>query len=197
MLMCPKCDAKYKKSILKKVTHCVDCNEELKDIVEFDDIVVNNYTAALGDPEKWAKSTLVGKYEFDELREVYSIMKNKKMGVYPRERCWLHDVLDEQGIPYKIDILSLPREVVQRNFKRKLNFKDEQHIYVLPEHEQTVKDIIAKCNSKANLSLPEEYKTGAKEFDPDAALVQVKCPSCGEECDFDYPKCPACKKPLY
>jgi len=56
-----------------------------------------------GDPDSWAKSTL--EQEVDKLIKVYEIKPGENVPLESvRNRIWLHDLLDEEKIPYKIAV---------------------------------------------------------------------------------------------
>lgn len=136
MLVCPKCNKNYKKSLLKKSV-CEVCNIKLESVYTMEDVKINVLDMPYGNPERWVTSTLAESYKLEELVE---ITKHGIKSVYHRERNWLHDVMDDNGIPYRIDF------TITKMGKKHI---ETARIYVLPEHADAVYGFIKEYNSQA------------------------------------------------
>jgi hypothetical protein len=195
MLVCPQCKAKYKKTLFKRRRFC-ECTAKAKlvNIFTLEDTKVHSINTPYGNPDLWAKSTLPK--EFDgELAEVYKIKAGKLVSC-PRERAWLHDLLDDNNIAYRIEI-SGEYPMQAGGFRRSRKFKEFQLIYVEKENEKRALRLIKKFLYSQNIVTADEtFDDSREEFDS-ADRPQVACPVCGKECDSDYIKCPACKASMY
>ena len=188
MPWCPKCKTEYQKG----TTHCADCNEKLvRKIRDYEILMKPNF---FGNPELWAKSTLPDSYSGDDLVMIFEIKPVKRAGWLVRERMWLHDILDDNNIPYKIDIIGYRRrrKYVPQMTKRK--FFEKQCIYVQKEHEKKTRRFIKEFLNPKNTVLDDTVDENLTIKD---GIPQVKCSACGKEVDFDYMKCPFCKEPLH
>ena len=144
-------------------------------------------TTEKADYEKLAFSTMFRKEKgYDNLVEIFKIKPdNYTSAETVRHRMWLHDLLDDNGIPYLVEIASV--------WLGRRNHGEVQFIYV------------EKKDRRAAFGLIKEFKN-APQIRPgnvdDAFLLdsskeafpQTKCSACGKEFDFDYVKCPHCKK---
>jgi len=171
--------------------HPVD-PESLQTIKEPDDSdrehdIVGDTTKLLGlygDPELWAQSTLVDANP-DELVAIHVITP----GLYVRSdtirnRMWLHDLLDDSGIPYYIEVggLSGSKALVEA-----------QQIFVEKENAGKAMALIKMYNDSDNI-IRETPDTEGSTILSDEGVPQKKCPSCDRYIDFDYAKCPYCKE---
>ena len=166
MPWCPKCKGEYR----DEFTKCSDCDVYLVNELSNEDYYSED------DIKSWAKSTLLGYQSCDELCEVYE-MPGRLQG-------WLHEVLEDNKIPYKIRIT--PGWHGSSQYSR---YNETQTLYVEQQHETTVLSLINDYEN-ADINIDEEDMID----DIENALPQIKCPSCGEMIDFDYPKCPLCGK---
>ena len=133
-----------------------------------------------GDSELWAYSTLPSSASTDNFVEIYT---HKDAINTTRKRIWLHDILDDNNIPYLIEIVG--------EWAGRRKFREKQIIYVDVSNKPKVQKLIrAYKNAEAVFdeeNMVDDIKNG---------LPQVTCPSCGKEFDFDYNKCPYCKTKL-
>lgn len=123
--------------------------------------------------------------DYDDLVEVYKI----RPGMYTPDsetmhRTWLHDVLDDNNIPYIVEVVGV--------MLTRRKFGEIQVIYVQKKNAKKAKALIKEYNNAAAI-LPEDRDDVYMPGGTDGGLLQVKCPSCGREVDFDYAKCPHCK----
>ena len=154
-MWCPKCKTEYR----EEIKTCVDCGVELS---------AEPPTAPALSPspapfDSWAKSTLSAAAESENLALVYTLMS-------PR-RDWIHDILDDNEILYKVKIE--PVKSSGRTFA-------EQTIFVESAHEATV------------LALIEEYEKSEIDLEDDDDVPQIDCGGCGEKIDFYHINCPLC-----
>jgi len=146
-------------------------------------VLPSNLLGSYGDPELWAKSTLKhAKYE--DLIEIYIIHSSLFVSSeLIRNRMWLHDLLDDVGIPYYIEVGSL-------GGRKKLT--EEQHIYVERKNVKRAVSLIRKYNDIKSIVREKPNKTSSSVKSSDG-IPQKKCCTCNKEIDFDYKKCPHCK----
>ena len=128
-------------------------------------------------PESYPQSTLPSSYSVDDLVQVYECK-----GL---ERSWLVDLLDDQRIPYKIEVVPCWDGV------KYAKYSENQAVYVEEIYEKIVKDYIDEYNNEENYVF-EDIAEGTDDI-----LPQIKCPSCETEIDFDYPKCPFCGHSIF
>ena len=127
-----------------------------------------------------AKSTLPLYYSYENLFKIYTLYDHTGKS---RERAWIHDVLDDNGIRYMIKIAGVWK-------KRK--YIEEQHIYVEPENKDKAAELIKQYNDEDNI-LWGDWDDENLIDDVDEKVPQTECPACGKEIDFDFVKCPFCK----
>lgn len=133
--------------------------------------------------ETWVKSTMAAQdCDIKDLVKIYEVA-NKDIRERVRERMWLHDVLDDNNIQYRIEIVG---------YWSKRKYYEKQQIFVKKEHETAVRRYIAEYNKNIVEEIDEENMAD----DIEDGLPQIKCPSCGREIDFDHIKCPFCKTPI-
>ena len=135
------------------------------------------------DKKLWAKSTLKSDGSSDALIKIYEI----GIGIYAkketiRNRIWIHDLFDDNGIEYHIEI--------EGRLHGK-QFSEVQIIYVRPEDKEEALFLIWKFNTSEFIT--PEYSPEITTQNIVDGVPQKKCPSCSEEIDFDYHKCPHCK----
>ncbi|MCL2200863.1 MAG: hypothetical protein FWB75_02770 [Oscillospiraceae bacterium] len=138
--------------------------------------------AAFSHPERWAKSTIDADNP-DGLVKIYEISP----GIYLtettiRQRTWVHDILDDESIPYYI-------EVKPRDGQR--NLTETQSIYVEEKH-------APKAVFLMNTFLDPESKVKRVNIEEEIligedGIPKKLCPFCDKEMDFDYYRCPHCK----
>ena len=106
-----------------------------------------------------------------------------------RNRTWVHDLLDDNDIPYFIEIKSFSPS--------KTKTIESQWIYVEDENGSTAQELIKQYIDPENLSFSEEeMEDDDADYANEDGIPQKKCPSCDEDVDFDYYKCPYCKAVL-
>jgi len=127
--------------------------------------------------EVWAVSTLASPY--GDLVKVFETPG--------KERIWLHDIFDDNEIPYLIEI-----KPTFRSFAKSSKFNETQLIFVRNEDEETALTLISEFESAEAVDMEEE----AEGDGFDKQTPQIECPYCGAMIDFDYPKCPFCRKTL-
>ena len=152
-------------------------------------------TDFFGSPETWAKSTLTPTNDM-VLSLIYT-SKTAKPGKLVSEnrvaqKIWLHELLDDNDIPYYVVLTGKPVRSKKKFYKEKL--ATVQLVYVEEANASKARALI-KQYRKAPAALEELIDT----FHGDTAMPlkdgvpQVVCGACGEQIDFDYPKCPFCK----
>lgn len=143
-----------------------------------------NLIGSYVDPALWAYST-IPPGDYNDLVSVHIVKQGRTQGRETvRQRMWLHDILDDEGIPYQV--------VIKSYWAARKKYTEDQFIYIEEKHEKKVKRLIKEFKNLNNCVLevsdtessPEKYTDG---------VLQVKCTSCGKEIDFDYHKCPYCK----
>jgi len=136
------------------------------------------------DPSLWAYSTLPPG-DYDDLVSVYTVKQGKFQGKETvRQRMWLHDILDDEGIPYQV--------VIKSFWISRKRCAEDQFIYVKEEHKKKAKRLIKAFNDPENTVVENVEEESSPEIYVDG-ILQIKCPSCGRDVDFDYQKCPHCK----
>ena len=138
-----------------------------------------------GDPELWAKSTLPpGEHE---LYKLYTIAPGIFLSEETiRHRTWLHDILDDNKIPYQIEIKGY--------WPTRRKFVEAQFIYIEQKNRNKAIRLIKEFNNPSNL-VQEDAEEENEEVETVDGVPQKTCASCGKEIDFDYRKCPVCKGP--
>jgi hypothetical protein len=98
---------------------------------------------------------------------------------------WLHEILDDEGIRYKIDIAGY--------WATRKKFLEAQSIYVEPHNRKKVRELIVAYNDPGNILL------GDKEVEMEFVdgILQKTCPTCNRDIDFDHHKCPHCKSSVW
>ena len=187
MLWCPECQIEYRDGFF----HCADCGARLTNRLppaEQEAAEIGTDLAVTEDdyPESWVRSTLKAPIPVEKLAKVYE--------TGDVERSWLHDALDDQSIPYKIEITP---DSYGNVFRLKLRFI--QSVYVEERDKAAalllVKEFEKEFDREDNI-IPIEQADEDLVDDPDGAMPQMTCPNCGEEIDFDYAKCPLCNHRL-
>jgi len=140
-----------------------------------------------GEPETWAKSTLL-EGDLKDLTKVHVVKPGPYVSAESlRQRIWLHDILDDKGILYRIEFIGY---WASRN-----KFIEAQNIYVEKEYEQRVRFLIKNYWNTRNV-IQDDLEERNKISGFDDGIPQKTCASCGEEMDFDYHTCPYCKTPF-
>ena len=135
------------------------------------------------DPSLWAFSTMASFDDID-LVNIYVIKQKKYMtGGTTRHRMWLHDILDNEGIPYQV--------VIKGYWSGLRVYAEDQFINVEKKHRRKAKRLIKEFTDSNNAvaEIPEDDNADGNYVD---GIPQIKCSSCNREIDFDYHKCPFC-----
>ena len=143
----------------------------------------SNLLGTYGDPNLWARSTLEHA-QIEDLVEVYAITPGQFITSETiRNRMWLHDLLDDKGIPYYIEVGSMSgsRQLVEA-----------QCIYVEKKNAGKALFLIKQFNDPGNIVSDDPEEDCFFDISEDG-IPQKKCPSCDEQIDFDYAICPYCK----
>ena len=144
----------------------------------------SKFLASFGDPKLWAKSTLIGA-DANDLITVYAITPGLLVSKESiRNRMWLHDLLDDAGIPYYI-------EVGSRDGSKELS--EAQYVYVEKKNVGITQALIKNFHDPNNI-VRENPDKDVFSVISDDGIPQKKCPSCSKEIDFDFYKCPYCKR---
>ena len=81
-----------------------------------------NLVGSYGNPNNWAVSTIAPSDDVD-LVKVFKVREGGHMsGDSVRNRMWLHDILDDEGIPYHIEI--------EGDWAGRRKYEEVQHIFV-------------------------------------------------------------------
>ena len=144
-----------------------------------------------GDPVLWAKSTLKPKKSM-ELTKIYDLKCNPGgitgLCYIPQEiirhRMWLHDILDDNNIPYYIEFIT------ELSGRRRVKRKELHNIYVEKKYAPKVRWLIKEFKKPAT---DEELYDGKTTYNMKDGITQIPCPFCKKEIDFDNSKCPFCK----
>jgi len=142
-----------------------------------------NLLGSYGDTKLWAQSTLK-QAKIDDIIEIYAVMQSPFIAKEAvRNRMWLHDLLDDNGVPYYIEVDS------RRGSKELV---ETQHIYVEKRNVGKAIYLIKKYTEADNIVRNNPDEDGDTVVSEDG-IPQKKCPACGRDIDFDYQKCPHCK----
>jgi len=144
----------------------------------------SKFLGLYGDPELWAKSTLIDA-DPDELVAVHVITPSLYVSAKTiRDRMWLHDLLDDCGIPYYVEVGSLSGSKA---------LVEAQQIFVEKENAGKAMALIKMYNDTDSI-IRETPDIEGSTILSDEGIPQKKCPSCDIYIDFDYTKCPHCKE---
>ena len=108
-----------------------------------------------------------------------------------RNRTWVHELLDDNDIPYHIEIKSFSPS--------RTKTIESQWIYIEEKHAGNVQYLLKQYIDPESLSFSEdEVANEDSDYidDVEDGIPQKKCTSCGADVDFDYYKCPFCKATL-
>ena len=154
---------------------------------------IQNQTDLFGDPELWAKSTLTPSDDM-ELINIFTMKIGTGMkGSFStpqetiRQRIWLHEVLDDNKIPYYVEF------VTNLSGRRRVTRTEIQNVYVEKKHVKKAKQLIKEFKKPAT---DEELYDETITYTMKDGITQIPCPHCDKEIDFDVPKCPFCKMRL-
>jgi len=152
----------------------------------FTSIIIKGISTSLkgsyGDPKEWAKSTLIG--EKDDLVRIFHIKPGGDVTPETiRNKTWIHELLDVEGIKYKV--------VISGYWATPKKYLISHSILVEPENKKRAKELIPE---ESNID-DEVLEADIEPADEDE-IPKIKCPSCGGEIDFDFYKCPLCKAVL-
>ena len=151
------------------------------------DDIPKNFIGSYLDPSLWAFSTLPpGDYE--DLVSVHTVKQGKfQSRETVRQRMWLHDILDDENIPYQV--------VIKSYWVSRRKYSEDQVIYVREEHRKKARKLIKAFKNPENTVHENPDDENSPEIFVDG-ILQKKCTACGKEIDFDYQKCPLCKVKL-
>jgi len=151
---------------------------------ESDKLLPEARLVIFGNPEEWAKSTLP-QGDAGELVKIQDIREGLFTNANTvRNRTWLHDILDDNQIPYRIEI--------EGYWPGRRKFVESQGVYVEEKNAKKARRLIKEFKRTENILLDESIKETQVLVNEDG-MPQKVCPSCGEEIDFDYVTCPHCK----
>ena len=147
-------------------------------------VLGNARVRSFGNPDRWAKSTLPNGNP-NALSRIYEV----KEGIYTsaeniRDRIWLHDVLDDNDIPYYVEM--------EGYWPGRRKFVERQVIYVEEKNSPKAKRLIKEFNS-SDYVLQEAISEGSQIVSIKDGIPQKLCPSCDTVIDFDFVVCPKCK----
>lgn len=150
----------------------------------FDEALDEELIEYYGEPETWAKSTLL-QGDAENQVKIHVV----KQGLYVhadtiRQRMWLHDILDDRGIPYRVEFVGY--------WASRKKFVEAQNIYVEKKHAERARFLIKDYRNTGNI-VQEDIDETSSIVSFDDGMPQKSCPSCGKEIDFDYHTCPYCK----
>ena len=136
------------------------------------------------DPSLWAYST-IPPGDNSKVVDIYVVSQgNLQSRETVRQRMWLHDILDDEGIPYLV--------VIKGYWPARRKYAEDQVIYVKEEHRKKAKRLIKAFMNPENI-IHDDIDNEITESNTLNGIPQKKCLSCGDEIDFDYHKCPHCK----
>jgi|GEM_PF-650532 len=152
----------------------------------FTSIIIKGISTSLkgsyGDPKEWAKSTLIG--EKEGLVRIFHIKPGGDITPETiRNKTWIHELLDVEGIKYKV--------VISGYWATPKKYLVSQSILVEPENRKRAKELIPEESNIDDVILKTDF-----EPEDEDEIPKIKCPSCGGEIDFDHIKCPLCKAVL-
>ena len=139
---------------------------------------------SFNDSALWARSTLTPGEDMKLVR-IYEL----KPGNYAsaetiRHRMWLHDILDDNGIPYHL--------VIRGYWPARRRFAESQCIFVEDKYSKKARLLINEFQNLNNV-ITEDINGKTMVDDIENGLPLIKCSSCGRIIEFDYYKCPYCK----
>ena len=145
------------------------------------DNLISSYT----DPSLWAYSTLPPG-DYDDLVNIYVVKQSHYQARETvRQKMWLHDILDDEGIPYQV--------VIMGYWATRRKYAEDQFVYVEKKNEIKAKRLIKSfIDSDSVAEGVSDEETSPENFVD--GIPQKKCSSCSEEIDFDYHKCPFCRQ---
>ena len=142
----------------------------------------SKFLGAFGDPKLWARSTLKD-FDINNIIRLYTITPGLLVAKESiRDRMWLHDLLDDNGILYHIESGSM-------NGSKDLI--EAQNIYIQKEDAEKAVFLINNFHDTNNII--NDTSGDDDLIVSDDGIPQKICSACGEEIDFDYHKCPHCK----
>jgi len=176
---------KYKTNNINPVSDEQNPDNNEPDIYDNEDDPFSDTSKLIGtygDPNLWARSTLKD-VDPDDIIAVHVVSQGPFLSrEMVRNRMWLHDLLDDYNIPYYI-------EAGARDGSKDL--VEAQHIFVEKKNAQMTMFLIKQFNEST--SVINEDPDDEEPIISEDGVPQKKCPSCGENIDFDYHKCPHCK----
>ena len=164
-----------------------------KDDMKSKDEPHGTLVGSYGNPELWVESTLA-EYNDEDLVRIQTITPNNFTGKETiRQRMWLHDILDDHGIPYLVRIIGY--------WPSRRRFQEAQCIYVEEKNVNETNRLINEYKDPGSImtgdsSIADAVGVIAKYDESEGKLPQKKCTACGREIDFDHRKCPHCKAKL-
>ena len=136
-----------------------------------------------GDDAKLAHSTLPPELDIKDLVEIYTFDDKKNRGE-DRVRTWLHDLLDDYGVQYRVDITG--------GWAGGKRYVEMQRVLVEEKNREMALRLIMEYNHTGNFTKYKPDEDSNISTYEDGMPLRV-CKSCGIEIDFDYHKCPVCK----
>lgn len=103
---------------------------------------------------------------------------------FGRERSWFQDLLEDQGIPFRVE-----HEIVWGGSHRQPKCVEKLCFYVNCAYQAALQEQIDEYNNLDNLTQAAQEEMESQPGE----MPQVTCPNCGKNYDLDYPKCPYCK----
>lgn len=106
------------------------------------------------------------------------------------EKCLIEDMLDELSIPYRTTVTTEWVTTGEGKMYQEIHLVYVENKYKQKVDERMEQEARDWENSEV---LPHELEVLPLNED---GTPQITCPSCGEDIDFDYPKCPHCNQPV-
>lgn len=170
----------------KRYCNDADSNFPEEDVLQAQHDSARIFQDFFGDPEQWARSTL----SVSSNENLVKILTVKQHQYAAREsvrnRMWLHEILDNNNIPYYIEI--------EGYWPSRRKFAEMQNIYIEEKHQKEARRLIITYNNPANFTYKDLGVEVSTTGNTIAGVPQRICQSCGKEIDFDYQKCPFCKE---
>ena len=154
---------------------------------ESDKMLPESHVTPYGPPELWAKSTMEP-HNPENLLLVFEVRQGGYISrEMVRQRMWLHEILDDNSIPYYVQFGGF--------WATRKQYLDLQHIYVDKDSGAIVQRLINEYNDPDNFIEDPDEDEELFEI-TEHGILRIKCPFCGEGIDFDHHKCPHCKAQL-
>jgi len=146
------------------------------------DDIMSSFLGTYGDPSEWVQSTLKN-VDSEDLVEIHVITQSMFVsGEAVRKRMWLHDLLDDIGIPYYIEVGGMSGGKA---------LQEAQIIYVEKKNYEKARILMMAYNQDDNI-IRYNPANDDETFISEDGIPQKRCPSCKDYIDFDHVKCPSC-----